>query len=287
MISVNERRRKDRASYLVELKENIGFLVGLSGAMVALLIFHYSVYKIRETEYFKVNVDMLNENMFIDGIRASLQMIIWIISLIGLFIVLTYIPRRKLSGKVIELEDGIINKWFMGVMTSLIACVFILVIYGLAKGYNGDVPNSRLAFIILTVATILQLGTVAFNYYQTSDRQPTKTIIDFPVLLQFLYVTFMILFYLFPYYHIDQQITNTESITVTTNKQFMLVEKTQSDVLLREIIPKTNDKQNQFTLTDNYITMDAKKVMLMEQPINETINFEQENYIEFENEGKN
>ena len=278
----NERREKNRNNYLSEMKDNTNFIVGFGGAMAALIIFHYSVFKIRETEFFKVNVDMLNENIFIDGIRDSLQLIILIMNVISIMFVATYYPRRQLSGKIIEIQDGKTATLSIDIITLIFFVGGLLVIDELKMGYEGDIPNSKQAFVYLVISTMIHLIIAWCNFQLTTKQVGNKTVFDFPVLLQFVYVVFMIIFYLFPYFFINNQISKTDSIIITEDHQFILVEKNKSDLLLREMNPRESYREDEFVLADKYVIKNAKEITLIEQQIDKTIDFEKKHYIKFE-----
>lgn len=125
------------------------------------------------------------------------------------------------------------------------------------------------------------------NFFLTKRTESNKTIIDVPVMMQMVYVAFMILFLLLPYSFLDKEIMGQGSIIVTTDNQFMLVEKNQNTVLLREMRERNSENKNEYYLTDNYIQMAAEKVVFKDQPIFETINYEKKGYLKFEVVGKN
>lgn len=284
---IRNRRRKARETYFLNLKENASFLVGLGGSLVALIIFHYSVFKIRETEYFKVNSDLLNESILVDGIRSFLSWIIFIVMVISLFVFVTYYPRKQLSDMKVELEEKEFGRRTIITASLILLSILGIFIWSFRSGYHGDLPDTKYAFILLSVLIILHIVIAVVNFFLTKRTESNKTIIDVPVMMQMVYVAFMILFLLLPYSFLDKEIMGQGSIIVTTDNQFMLVEKNQNTVLLREMRERNSENKNEYYLTDNYIQMAAEKVVFKDQPIFETINYEKKGYLKFEVVGKN
>ncbi|WP_410503116.1 hypothetical protein RIF24_07710 [Exiguobacterium acetylicum] len=284
---MNTDRELNREKYFLDLKDNTSFLVGLGGAIAGLSIFHYSIFKIREAEFFNVNTDLLNQSVFVDGIGKFSVMIIFLVMVISLYHFSTYLPRKKLSGKTIELVDGLIRIELLIILACVVGLVIMLVWAYFLSGYEGEIPKTRYAFSLLCVFILLHMIIAVINFAKTKFDIGNKTIVDVPVLVQLLYCAVMILFLLVPFLFADRQITGTENIIVTSDNRYMLVEKNQDKVLLREMKAKGNSKMNEFYLTDNYLPMDATKVIFKNQPIMETINFEKEGYLKFEAESKN
>lgn len=284
---MNTERELNREKYFLELKDNTSFLVGLGGAIAGLSIFHYSIFKIREAEFFNVNTDLLNQSVFVDGIGKFSLMIVFLVMVISLYHFLTYLPRKKLSGKTIELVDGQIKIEILVILACVVGLVIMLVWAYFLSGYEGGIPNTRQAFSLLCVFILLHMGIAVFNFAKTKVDIGNKTIVDVPVLVQLLYCAVIIIFLLVPFLFADIQITRTENIIVTSDDHYMLVEKNQDKVLLREMKAKGDSKMKEFYLTDNYLPIDATKVIFKNQPIMETINFEKEGYLKFEVESKN
>lgn len=276
----NEQRRNERIKYYNELKENANFLVGLSGGIIALIIFHYSVYLIRKSEYYNVNTDLLNETIITDGIRTFLDLILVLISLISLFFFLSYYPRKILSKRNIELEDNRMGSTIIGLVAALLLSICLFIIYDLSKGYTQELPNTKSSFRLLTIVIAIHIIAVTINYKLSFKNVGTKTIVDVPVTMQMLYIVAMFLFYLFPYYTADNLIKTEGNILVTNDNKYMIVEKNPSDVLLR-VMKQSEKNDYTYYLTDDYIQKDAKKVVYKSRKIDTSVNYEKEGYLRF------
>ena len=287
MNSREAERKNNRKEYYAELKENGSFLVGIGGAIIGLIIFHYSIYKIREAEFFNVNTDMINQSTVVDGIGKFSVIIVGIVGLLSLYLFLSYYARKKLSGSKVELKDNKMKSTVVIILAVIFGTISAFIIFRFNRGFKGDMPETRYAFSVLCVLIIIHILVSVWNFVKTKYDEGNKTILDVPVIVQFLYIAVMFLFYLCPFIYTDNQITSTDSITVTVDNRYMLVEKNQGEVVLREMKPKGNLTENEFYLTDKYIPMDAKKIVFKEQPIMETVNFEKEGFLKFEVEGKN
>jgi len=282
----NEQRRNERIKYFNELKENANFLVGLSGGIIALTIFHYSVYLIRKSEYYNVNTDLLNETIITDGIRTFLDMILVLISLISLFFFLSYYPRKILSKRNIELEDNRMGSTVIGLVAALLLSICLFIIYDLSKGYTQELPNTKSSFIVLTLVIAIHIIAVTINYKLSFKNTGTKTIVDVPVTMQMLYIVAMFAFYLFPYYAVDNLIKTEGNILVTNDNKYMIVEKNPSDVLLRAM-KQSDENVYTYYLTDDYIQKDAKKVVFKSRKIDTSVDYEKEGFLRFKVDGEN
>lgn len=284
---MSNEREDGKEKYFLDLKENTSLLASLGGAFVGLLVFHYSIFKIREAEFFKVDTDMTNQSIVIEGIGKFVSVIIFLTMLVSLYHFSTYVPRKKLSGKIVQVKDGLIRFELLIAILSIVALIILLICAYFIGGYKGDIPETKYAFSLLCMFIILHMTVALINFGLTKIDFKNTTIVDVPVLMQLLYVGVLFFFLLAPFIYIDLEITGTESIVVTKDNHYMLVEKNQGEVLLREMKPKGDPSENEFYLTDKYIPMDAKKIVFKEQPIMESVNFEKEGFLKFEVEGKN
>lgn len=259
-------------SYMNELKENINFIVGLGGLMFVIITFHYAILKIRSNEYYGVNTDLLNEGILIEGIRNFIIVIFSTIGVAGLFSALTYLPRHHLKENKVKVRDKSSNYITTGMIIVVVCLGGMSYTYKIWASYDGEVPDTMLAFLILTAFLFIHFFISIINLQITLSHDKDTSAWDISAMFHLIYVGLMFVTVVLPFTHINNQLLQSDSITMTVDKEYMLVEKDKNTLLLRKV--KKAKKPNAYELSDEYIFKDAKKEKLMEFNINNTDSYE-------------
>lgn len=259
--------------YLNELRENINFVVGLSGLMFVLVVFHYSIFKIRESEYYSVNTDLLTEGILIEGIRNFLESIVLIIGILGIIFAATFWQRYRLTKTKIRMSDssGNYSTTYIILMALIVSGIYCIL--DVKKQYTDEIPDTIYAFLLFSSLLLVHLFITMINFYLTVDSNDNESSWELPVVLHFAYIFSMFLFIIIPFMVINNQVVSSESITMTSDKKYMLVEKDRNNLLLRKVKVK-DSSDDEYEILDEYIFRDSKNVEIVE--------FKKENYISFE-----
>ena len=270
-------------NYMNELKENINFIVGLGGLMFVIITFHYAILKIRSNEYYGVNTDLLNEGILIEGVRNFIITIFFIIGMVGLFSALIYLPRHYLKENNVKVRDKSSNYITTGMIIAAVCLGGLSYTYKIWKSYDDEVPDTVLAFLILTAFLFIHLFISIINLQITLSHDKNTSAWDVSAMFHLIYVGLMFVTVVLPFFHINNQLLKSDSITMTVDKEYMLVEKDKNTLLLRKVKKEKNQKNiNAYELSDEYIFKDAKKEKLMEFNINNTTSYEKSKKIMLE-----
>lgn len=277
MNSKNDSGVNEVSSHLEKIKENIVFFLGFGGIAFILFNFHYAVMKIRENEYYGVNTDLIDEGILIDGVRNYLSFILISIGIIGIYIALLNLFIKKKRTHVKDYPSEY-NYFYLILVSIIIIAIYIIV--HITAGYKNEPPDTISAFLVLAILNIIHVIITSITFFKTVIKSNDYSFWDLTTFLHFGYAIAFFFFMLLPFLYINDKIEHSDSITMTTNKDFVLVDKDKKQIILR----KTKDlKKGKYTFLDEYKSIDIntlKNDMILKKfEIDDDISYEKKGFI--------